>query len=235
MQNVQVLSVNAGRAEPVAYTDAAGGKTGIAKRPVPWPVRIVAPGPDGASGVDGDDVCDLRFHGGNDRAAYAFAREDLDAWERELGRPLGNGSFGENLTIRGYDISAALIGERWRIGPGLVVEVTGGRIPCRTFAGWLGEKGWVRRFTQTARTGAFLRVVEPGEVRAGDPIDVIHRPGHDVTVSLLFRAATMERALLPLTRPAVDWMESGFRDTVLDYLQKYGDVTTSRPSRRSAP
>jgi MOSC domain-containing protein YiiM len=228
---MQVLSVNAGRAGPAAYTDAAGGKTGIGKRPVPGPVRIVAPGPAGASGVTGDDVCDLRFHGGNDRAAYAFAREDLDAWERELGRPLGNGSFGENLTTCGYDINDALIGERWRIGSGLVVEVTGGRIPCRTFAGWLGEKGWVRRFTQAARTGAFLRIIEPGQVRPGDPIDVVHRPGHDVTVALLFRAATVERDLLPLTLPAVDWMESGFRETVLAYLQKYGGAAPGSSAR----
>ncbi len=221
MRYVQVLSVNAGRAEPSKYTDAASGLTGIAKRPVPGPVRIVAPGPDGASGVAGDDVCDLRFHGGNDRAAYAFAREDLDTWERELGRPLDNGTFGENLTTYGYDINGALIGERWRIGSGLVVEVTGGRVPCRTFAGWLGETGWVKRFTQVGRTGTFLRVIEPGQVRAGDVIDVVHRPAHQVTVSFLFRAATVERDLLPLTLPAVDWMESGFREAVLDYVQKY--------------
>jgi MOSC domain-containing protein YiiM len=225
---VRVLSVNAGRAVPAAYTDAASGMTGIAKRPVPGPVRIVAPGPDGASGVDGDDVCDLRFHGGDDRAAYAFAREDLDVWERELGRPLGNGSFGENLTTCGYDINDALIGERWRIGAALVVEVTGGRVPCRTFAGWLGEKGWVRRFTQVARTGTFLRVVEPGLVCPGDAIDVVDRPGHDVTVSLLFRAATLERDLLPLTLPAARWMESGFRETVLAYARKYGDALPDR-------
>jgi len=224
---MQVISVNTGRAVPVAYTDAASGMTGIGKRPVPGPVRIVAPGPDGASGVDGDDVCDLRFHGGDDRAAYAYAREDLDTWERELGRPLGNGSFGENLTTRGYDVNAALIGERWRIGSGLVVEVTGGRVPCRTFADWLGEKGWVRRFTHAARTGTFLRVIEPGQVCAGDAIDVVHRPGHDVTVSLLFRAVTVERDLLPLTLPAVDWMESGFRETVLSYAQKYGEAVAN--------
>jgi MOSC domain-containing protein YiiM len=221
---MQVLSVNAGRAEPVAYTDAASGKTGIGKRPVPGPVRIVAPGPEGASGVDGDDVCDLRFHGGDDRAAYAFAREDLDAWEQELGRPLGNGSFGENLTTCGYDINAALIGERWRVGSGLVLEVTGGRIPCRTFADWLGETGWVRRFTRAARTGVFLRVVEPGQVCPGDAIDIVHRPGHTITASFLFRAATVERDLLPLTLPAVDWMESGFRETVLAYMRKCGGV-----------
>lgn len=140
---MQVLSVNVGRAEPVEYTDAASGKTGIGKRPVPGPVRIVAPGQNGvgASGVDGDDVCDLRFHGENDRAAYAFAREDLDIWERELGRSLGNGSFGENLMTSGYDINGALIGERWRIGSELVLEVTGGRsLPDLRQLAWRGRR-----------------------------------------------------------------------------------------------
>ncbi len=78
---------------------------------------------------------------------YAFAREDLDAWERELAPALPNGSFGENLTTEGLDVSGALIGERWRVGSELVLEVTSGRIPCRTFQGHLGERGWVRRFT----------------------------------------------------------------------------------------
>ncbi|MFD8015737.1 MOSC domain-containing protein, partial [Streptomyces sp. NPDC059762] len=198
-----LLSVNAGRAKTVDYTDSASGMTGIDKRPVEGPVRIESPGPNGvgASGVAGDDVCDLRFHGGADRAVYAFAREDLDHWERELGRELANGSFGENLTTNGLDVNGALIGERWRIGGSLVVEVTGGRIPCRTFQGHLEEqghdpKGWVKRFTQAGAPGALLRVIEPGEVRAGDPVTVVHRPDHHVTVALLHRAATTERERL---------------------------------------
>ncbi|WP_143320844.1 MOSC domain-containing protein, partial [Cellulomonas iranensis] len=127
--------VNAGQARAVEYTDAPGGRSGIDKRPVDGPVRVFVPGDAGTgSGVEGDTVCDSRFHGGADRAVYAFAREDLDGWEREFGRPLTNGSFGENLTTTGLDVTNALIGERWRVGPDVVLEVTGGRIPCRTFA-----------------------------------------------------------------------------------------------------
>ncbi|SEC68918.1 MOSC domain-containing protein [Streptomyces sp. TLI_105] len=219
-----LLSVNVGRARPVEYTDAASGMTGIDKRPVEGPVRIEAPGAPGvgASGVAGDAVCDLRFHGGDDRAAYAFAREDMDLWERELGRELANGSFGENLTTRGLDVNGALIGERWRIGEEVVLEVTGGRIPCRTFAGFVEEKGWVKRFTQSqAGPGALLRVIVPGEVRAGDPITVLHRPDHDITVALLHRAATTERALLPSTLAAAEWMESGLLALARQYTEKY--------------
>ncbi|GGT61104.1 sulfurase [Streptomyces purpureus] len=224
MPVMKVLSVNVGEARAAEYTDAPGGRTGIDKRPVQGPVRVVVPGPSGTggSGIVGDNVCDLRFHGGEDRAVTAFAREDLDAWERELERPLTNGGFGENLTTTGLDVNGALIGERWRVGSGVVLEVTGGRIPCRTFAGFLGEKGWVRRFTQAGRPGALLRVIEPGELAAGDAVEVVHRPDHGITVSLLYRAATTERALLPGTLVAAEWMESGFLEIARSYAAKYG-------------
>ncbi|MFC7840886.1 MOSC domain-containing protein [Streptomyces sp. NPDC057382] len=196
---MELLSVNLGRAKAVTYTDNPAGVTGIDKRPVDGPVRVSAPGPKGVggSGLAGDAVCKLQHHGGDDQAVYAMAREDLDEWERELGRTLAHGAFGENLTTRGLDVSGALIGERWRIGPEVVLEITSGRIPCRTFQGHLDEKGWVKRFTRRGAPGAYLRVIEPGEIRAGDAVEIVHRPGHDVTVALAFRASTTERTLLP--------------------------------------
>ncbi|MGY0059330.1 MOSC domain-containing protein [Streptomyces sp. LZ34] len=215
-----VLTVNLGRLKPVEYTDAPSGGTGIDKRPADGPVRVMAPGPKGeaASGLVGDTVSDLRHHGGNDQAVYAYAREDLDAWERELGRELSNGVFGENLTTRGLDVTGARIGERWRIGPELLLEVTSPRIPCRTFAGWLGEERWVKRFTRAAVPGAYLRVLEPGEIRAGDPVEIVHRPDHEVTVGLLFRATTTERALLPRVLAAGDALRPEARETALSYI-----------------
>ncbi|MCQ9133147.1 MULTISPECIES: MOSC domain-containing protein [Streptomyces] len=196
---MRLLSVNLGRPEAVAYTSQPQGLTGIDKRPVDGPVRVSAPGPKGvgASGLAGDAVCELRHHGGDDQAVYAFAREDLDAWEGELGRTLGNGAFGENLTTRGLDVSGARIGERWRIGSDVVLEVSAGRIPCLTFQGHLGERQWVKRFTRRAATGAYLRVIEPGEVRAGDAVEIVHVPDHDVTARMQFQAGTTHRELLP--------------------------------------
>ncbi|MFF4837137.1 MOSC domain-containing protein [Streptomyces sp. NPDC001315] len=196
---MKLLSVNLGRPRAVPYTDQPEGLTGIDKQPSDGPVRVSAPGPKGtgASGLAGDAVCDTRHHGGDDQAVYAVAREDLDDWERELGRTLGNGAFGENLTTSGLDVSGARIGERWRIGRELVLEVTCGRIPCRTFQDHLGERGWVKRFTRKGAPGAYLRVIEPGEIRAGDRVEIVHRPAHEVTVALQFRAVTTERELLP--------------------------------------
>ena len=163
----------------------------------------------------GDAVCDLRHHGGTEQAVYAYAREDLDTWEADLGRPLPGGAFGENLTTRGLDLTEALIGERWRVGDRCVLQVTSPRIPCRTFAGWLEDQGWVRRFTLRGAPGAYFSVVAPGVVRAGDPIDVVRRPAHDVTIGLMFRALTLEKALLPRLLAAGDDLPDETRDLVL--------------------
>ncbi|MDN3294854.1 MOSC domain-containing protein [Streptomyces ficellus] len=223
---MRVLTVNVGRSRAVDYTDAPSGTSGIDKRPADGPVRVSDPGPRGegergarASGVAGDAVCDLRFHGGRHRAVYAFAREELDHWEGELGRPLANGAFGENLTTSGIDVNAALIGERWRIGSA-VLEVASGRIPCRTFAGWLDERGWVKRFTRRAAPGPLLRVVEPGDIRAGDAIEVVHRPDHDVTVEVAFRACTLQRELLPRLLGAGEALDPELREVALSYISR---------------
>ncbi|MGW1766382.1 MOSC domain-containing protein [Streptomyces sp. NPDC002073] len=223
---MHLISVNAGKATAVDYTDTEGGLTGIGKRPLTGPVRVFAPGPKGTagSGVAGDEICDLRHHGGDHQAVYAYAREDLDWWEAELGRELPGGLFGENLTTAGIDVNGARIGERWRIGRDLVLEVTSARIPCRTFQGVLGEPGWVRRFTRTARPGAYLRVVQEGEIAAGDPVEILHRPDHEVTVAFWFRAFTTERELLARTLAAGAAMPPSAHETVRGYLEKYGDT-----------
>ena len=140
------------------------------------------------SGLVGDWIGDSRHHGGDDQAVYAYAREDLDRWQDLLGRPLAPGSFGENLTTSGVDVNGALVGERWRIGDTLELQVTDPRVPCGTFRGWIGEQGWLRTFTVAEIPGTYLRVTVPGDVRPGDPLVVVHRPDHGVTVADLFRA-----------------------------------------------
>ncbi|MGW2839619.1 MOSC domain-containing protein [Streptomyces sp. NPDC001493] len=220
---MHLLTVNVGIARHSEHTSARDGLTGIDKRPVEGPVRVTDPGPKGVggSGLAGDTVCDLRHHGGSDQAVYAYAREELDAWERKLGRPLANGIFGENLTTLGLEVSEALVGERWRIGEELVLEVTDGRIPCRTFAGHVQEERWVKRFSQEAVTGAYLRVITPGSISAGDPIEIVHRPDHAVTASLAFRSFT-DRTLLPSVLPAGEALHTELLAAAREYVAKQG-------------
>jgi MOSC domain-containing protein YiiM len=205
-----LLSVNVGRAAASRYTDT--GITGIDKRPATESVALRDPGPGtGVSGAAGDAIGDPSSHGGTDQAVYAYAREDLDQWQAELGRPLTNGVFGENLTTSGLDVSRALVGERWQIGDACVLEVTSPRIPCRTFAGWLEEQLWVKRFTQRGAPGAYLRVISPGSVAAGDEIAVLHRPAHEVTIAMMFRALTTDKVLQPQLAAAGDALPEHLR------------------------
>ena len=194
---MRIASVNVGQPQVNPWKTIK--LTGIDKRPVEGPVMVSRPRAMGMGmvGLAGDRVYDVLNHGGPDRAVYAYAREDLDFWAEQLGRPLPNGVFGENLTTEGADANGALIGERWRIGPDVILEVSCPRIPCGTFQGWLALAGWVKRFTLAARPGPYFRVIEPGEVQAGDQIEIVHRPDHDVTVALSFRALTVEPELLP--------------------------------------
>jgi MOSC domain-containing protein YiiM len=193
-----VLSVNL--AVPEASTAKSVGITGINKQPVDRPVAVRAPGPKTVglhSGLVGDQIFDIKHHGGDDQAVYAYAREDYDWWERQLGRTLSAGLFGENLTTVDVDVTGAVIGEKWRIGADLVLEPTFGRIPCATFQAKMGEPHWVKTFAQGNRPGAYLRVVTPGDVRAGDRVEVVARPAHGVTIAEAFRAYMSEPAQLP--------------------------------------
>jgi len=208
---MRLLSVNIGKPRPNPWKPVA--LTGIDKHPVSHPVMVTAAGPRGTGevGLADDRVCDVKNHGGTDQAVYAYAREDLDGWAAELGTPLRNGMFGENLTTEGVDVTGAVIGERWRVGPDVVLEVCIPRIPCGTFQGWLQRAGWIKRFTAAARPGTYLRVIEPGLIRAGDPVVIGERPAHDVTVAVTFRALTTEPELLPRLL-AADALPDGVRE-----------------------
>lgn len=186
-----------------AYVEDGGGrpKTGIDKRPTGQPVEVRAPGPMRGglgSGIVGDVIGNRKLHGGDDQAVYAYAREDLDAWEKRLDRELSNGTFGENITTSGVDVSEAVIGERWRIGSdGVLLEVTSPRTPCKTFANRLGIAGWIKTFTHGGSPGAYLRVIEPGSIRAGDDVEVLERPAHGITIAFVYRALMLDPDLLP--------------------------------------
>ena len=213
----RLFSVNVGR--PATDRGKPANKTGIDKHPV-VEARLRAPGPrgatpEGASGVVGDFLGDLKHHGGDHQAVYAYAREDLEFFEGVTGRILSGGYFGENLTTIGVDVNGALIGERWRIGDGhdaVELRVTSPRIPCNTFRAWVDEPGWLKTFTAAHRPGSYLAVERDGIARPGDPVEVLWRPDHGVTIAMLFRALTTERSLAPDVLAAAEFLEPSLRD-----------------------
>ena len=165
------------------------GQSAIDKRPVAGEVPV------GPLGLDGDEVADKENHGGLEQAVYVYAREDLDWWTEQLGRELGSGCFGENITTTGIDISSALIGEKWQLGSTLV-QVTSPRIPCVVFRSWMDEPGWVKRFAGAGRPGAYLRVLAPGSVWAGAELEVLSRPEVEVTVAEAMQAFYGDREIM---------------------------------------
>ncbi|MBC7597269.1 MAG: MOSC domain-containing protein [Kineosporiaceae bacterium] len=184
----RIESVNVGHVVDVPWGSLK--KSAIDKRPAQGHVKVHT------LGLGGDEIADLKRHGGADKAVYAFAGEERDHWATELGRDLLPGQFGENLSTRGIDVDDARIGDRWRIGT-VVLEVADVRIPCSVFQGFLGEKQWIKRFSERGRVGAYLRVIEEGEVAAGDDLEVLETRDHDLSVAYTFRAVTTQRDLLP--------------------------------------
>ena len=171
------------------------GHTGIDKRPVAHRVRIFD------HHVDGDRVIDRKHHGGEYKAVYAYAREDAEWWEQQIGRSLSPGVLGENLTTEGIDLANARIGEQWRIGTA-VVQVTEPRIACRVFAGFWDQPNLIKEFSDAGRSGTYLKIVVEGELGAGDAIEIVHRPEQQLTVGML-NAARLSDAPV-----SADWLAS---------------------------
>ncbi|MFI7578549.1 MOSC domain-containing protein [Micromonospora sp. NPDC049497] len=196
----RVASVNLGIVTEAEWAGDASGRTGIDKRPVDGAVLV------GVGGLAGDFIGERAHHGGPDQAVYAYAEEDAAWWAAEIGRTIRPGGFGENLTTWAVDVTGAVIGEQWTVGS-TVLQVTMPRTPCTTFAGFWGMPDLIKRFTARATPGAYLRVLVEGEVGAGDPVEVVDRPAHGVTIGEVFRALNLEPELLPRLLEAEDLPE----------------------------
>ena len=199
-----VVSVNVGGTRTVMLGERPV-RTAIWKAPVDGPVRL-----QGVN-LDGDEQADREVHGGPDKAVYAYSLEDLAWWTTRLGRPVGPGTFGENLTTQGIDLADALVGERWSVGSA-VLEVTQPRVPCYKLGIRMDDRRFPAAFAAAERPGAYLRIVTAGSLQAGDPIRVLSRPDHGVTIGLITHAYHSDHRLAErlldapeLPAPWVQW------------------------------
>ena len=192
---MRVVSVNVGRPAPLV-TGKRVVQSAIGKTPVEGPVAVRG------VNLEGDDQADRSVHGGPDQAVYAYASEDIAYWSDVTGLDLGPGAFGENLTTAGIDVSGARIGERWRIGT-VELRVTGPRIPCFKLEARIGVRGFQRAFLHAGRPGAYFAITQEGELQAGDAVEIVHRPDHDVSPRLTVEAMWLDRSRLAEVEPAV--------------------------------
>jgi MOSC domain-containing protein YiiM len=193
--NPRVLSVNVGRPAPLS-TGRRVVESAIGKEPVAGQVAVRG------VNLEGDEQADRSVHGGPDQAVYAYASEDAAYWAEQLGRELPPGTFGENLTLADLDVSGARVGERWRIGT-VELRITGPRIPCFKLEARIDVPGFQRAFLHAGRPGAYLAIAAEGELQAGDAVEVVHRPDHDVTPALIVETMWLDRRRLAEVEPAV--------------------------------
>jgi MOSC domain-containing protein YiiM len=206
----KVLSVNVGLPREFEY-NGRPARSAIWKSPVAG--RIAARGVN----LAGDDQADRRAHGGPDKAVYAYAVEDLRWWALEIGRPLQYGELGENLTTEGIDVNGARVGERWTIGT-TVLEVSEPRVPCWRLGVRMNDKLFPRRFTEALRPGAYLRILVEGDVGAGDDIQVVERPDHDLTIRDVLRVYAFDRQDVGRLI-AIPGMSESWRNWAEQYLE----------------
>jgi MOSC domain-containing protein YiiM len=202
--SARVLSINITSVVHQGEWTGSEGRTGIDKRSVAGPIEFKN------NGVVGDRIIDTNVHGGYDQAVYAYAQEDAQWWEKEINEEIPAGRFGENLTTEGIDVNAALVGEQWKIGS-IILEVSQPRIPCRVFAGFWKRTTLIKDFTQAGRPGAYLRIIQEGTAQAGDAIEVIYKPDHEVSIRDLFSAKSGERAKINQIKD-VPQLSQGFKE-----------------------
>jgi MOSC domain-containing protein YiiM len=176
---MKLSSVNIGEEQSIQNAGKSG-KTGIYKKPVDASVQITS------YGIPEDAVVDKKHHGGLDQAVYVYGVPDYEWWSNTLGRELAPGTFGENLTIADLESGRLRIGDRLQVGP-VTLQVTAPRIPCGTLAARMGDPQFIKRFRDAGRPGVYCRVLEEGQVRAGDPVDCAQFDGETITVLEMFR------------------------------------------------
>src|SRR5262249_21017949 len=158
-----------------------------------------------------------------------YAIEDARWWQHQIGRSLGYGEFGENLTTEAIEVNDAFIGERWQIGTA-VLEVSEPRIPCWRLGVRMNDKMFPRQFTEALRPGSYLRLIVEGTVGADDEIRVVERPAQGLTIRDVFRIYTRDhdevQRLLSVPRMSESW-----KTWAVDWLQK----SKSQPTEAAEP
>ncbi len=183
---MRVETVAVGQPRPLAAGSARAIETAIVKTPVAGPVWIRR------LNLEGDRQADLRVHGGELKAVYAYAAEDYEWWRSALGRVLEPAQFGENLTVRGLDMARVAVGDAFRVGEAELVA-TEPRLPCAKLDLRFGDPKMSPHFIEARRWGVYFRVRTEGRVAAGDEIVALERHPAGIPVYDVARVYLLDR------------------------------------------
>ena len=176
---MDLISVNVGQERSISNAKASG-KTGIYKLPVTTPVQITS------NGIPDDAICDTKHHGGPDQAIYIYGAADYQWWSEALRKELAPGTFGENLTISDLESAQFQVGDLLQIGA-ISLQVTSPRMPCVTFAARMDDTTFKQQFRRAERPGLYCRVLQGGQIQAGDSVRLERYTGETVTILEMFR------------------------------------------------
>ena len=213
---MKLISLNVGIPRQVTYKSELV-TTGIFKEPIHHR-RILR-----KLNLDGDKQADLTVHGGLDKAVYSYPAEHYGYWQKELpGMYLSWGMFGENFTTEGLFEDNVNIGDQFQIGSAIVIA-TQPRMPCYKLGVKFGRMDIVKRFLASGLTGIYFKVLQEGEVGAGDVIKLIRRDDNNVNVKDVIRiysvdkddVQTMERAI------KVKDLPDGWRSHFIEQLDQF--------------
>jgi MOSC domain-containing protein YiiM len=202
---MKLLSIQIGRAEQHLFKGKAF-TTALFKKPVDGEIEVRK------LGLEGDRQVDRRFHGGEEKAVYAFSADIYPWWESEVGRSLPWGSFGENLTFSDLDESRCYIGNIYRLGT-CRLQVSEPRFPCATLGKCFNDMTIVKTFQRRARPGVYFRVLEEGCIRAGEELDLLEPDPEKVSILDVFQwhGKTLPREaierMLRIKSLNADWRE----------------------------
>ena len=176
--DMKIISINAGKVSPLFVKDGAtihNIMSGIRKQPVEGQATVQP------LGISGDEQADLTVHGGLDKAVYLYPLEHYPFWEAARAQALKQrdallpGALGENLTTSGLLETELWVGDRLHIGD-VIFAVTEPRSPCYKFGALLGFAHAVKKMLQSGYTGVYLKVIQPGQLRAGEDIKLVPGP-----------------------------------------------------------
>ncbi len=180
---MKIVSINVGLAQEMQIGERRL-TTGIYKTPKDSAVLTEL-------GLEGDCIADSKNHGGADQAVYVYTTQDYDWWIDTLGRELEPGTFGENLTISGFESANLHVGDRIFIGDPendpIILEVTAPRIPCHVLAQRMENTAFVKHFAVAERPGAYCRVLETGILKVGQSVSLQPWMNGSVTLMELMR------------------------------------------------